>query len=76
MHSGGLPERTNDRLACAGRLGIRFLSGVLGWSFFALRVHKLGMPTKLAYIWHGVEWDGVEWMAGKGSLKKHSSWRV
>jgi len=24
MHSGGLPERTNDRLACVGRLGIRF----------------------------------------------------
>jgi len=47
MHSGGLSERTCDRLACVGRLGIRFLSGVLGWSFFALRVHKLGMPAKI-----------------------------
>ena len=56
MHSGGLLERTNDRLACAGRLGIRFLSGVLGWSFFALRVHKLGLPTKIGIY---LAWCGV-----------------
>jgi len=74
MYSGSLPERANDRLACAGRLGIRFLFGVSGWSWFALRVHKLGMPTKIGIS--GMAWDRGGMDGRRGGLKKHSSWRV
>lgn len=60
MHSGGLPERTNDRLACAGRLGIRFLSGVLGVVILCFACTQVRHAHK---NWHisGMVWSGMGW---------------
>jgi len=60
MYSGGVRNQTNRRLVCVGRLGIRFLFGVLGRSWFALRVHKLGRPAKIGIYLACLEWGG--WM--------------